>query len=121
MNDVKLLNRVLWGVNILLGLGIVLFSFQYLLFAPDAKYLKDFKQEDDAPAAPQAADRGDGALKSLTNPVEKRQIDPVMTSPTPAILKGRPEREGSQQRSGVHQVDGPQHGARGLRRRRDPA
>lgn len=76
MNDVKLLNRILWGVNILLGAGIVLFSFQYLLLAPEAKYLKDFKQEDDGPSASTPVDRGDGALKVLVNPVEKRVVDP---------------------------------------------
>ena len=76
MNDVKLLNRILWGVNVLLGAGIVVFSFQYLLFAPEAKYLKDFKQEDDSPAAPvRAQDNSDGALRTLGNPVEKRVVE----------------------------------------------
>jgi PDZ domain-containing protein len=89
VNDVKLLNRLLWGVNVLLGAGIVVFSFQYLLFAPDAKYLKDFKQEDDAPSAPVAQDRGDGALKTLTNPVEKRQAAVAnAASDFKATLKG---------------------------------
>jgi hypothetical protein len=76
VNDVKILNRVLWGLNTLLGVGIVVFSFQYLLFAPEAKYLKDFKQEDDAPTVVKGpSDAGDGALRSLTNPVEKRVVD----------------------------------------------
>ena len=84
MNDVKLLNRVLWGVNILLGAGIVVFSFQYLLFAPDAKYLKDFKQEDDSPRrAAGRQDNGDGALRTLVNPVEKRQVEATTKTARP--------------------------------------
>jgi len=76
VNDVKLLNRILWGVNVLLGVGIVVFSFQYLLFAPDAKYLKDFKQEDDSPTPVKGpTDTGDGALRTLPNPVERRVVD----------------------------------------------
>jgi hypothetical protein len=91
VNDVKLLNRVLWGVNVLLGAGIVLFSFQYLLFAPDAKYLKDVKQDEDAPSTPIAVDRGDGALKTLPNPVEKPKENAGagrMAGDFKAILKG---------------------------------
>jgi len=89
VNDVKLLNRILWGVNILLGAGIVLFSFQYLLLAPEAKYLKDFKQEDDGPSTTAIVDRGDGALKSLVNPVEKRQaVVNSAASDFKATLKG---------------------------------
>jgi hypothetical protein len=89
VNDVKILNRVLWGVNILLGAGIVLFSFQYLLLAPEAKYLKDFKQEDDSSAPAPVVDRGDGALKTLVNPVEKRQIQVSQSSSDfKATLKG---------------------------------
>jgi hypothetical protein len=73
LHDVKLLNRALWGVNVLLGAGIVLFSIQYLLRAQDAGYLKDLKRDDDtAVVPPRALDPGDGTLKSLTNPVEKR-------------------------------------------------
>ena len=90
MNDVKLLNRILWGVNILLGAGIVLFSFQYLLLAPEAKYLKDFKQEDDGPSSTPIVDRGDGALKNLVNPVEPRKPTTDTRGPSDfkATLKG---------------------------------
>lgn len=90
MNDVKLLNRILWGVNILLGAGIVVFSFLYLLRETDAKvYMKDFRPEDDAPAAQAPVDRGDGALKSVVNPIEKRQVDPGKSSSDfKATLKG---------------------------------
>jgi hypothetical protein len=91
LHDVKLLNRILWGVNVLLGAGIVVFSFQYLLFAPDAKYLKDFKQEDDAPAAVvKAPDAGDGSLKVLSNPVEpgRKPTPGIVESNFKATLKG---------------------------------
>ncbi|MBI3858464.1 MAG: PDZ domain-containing protein [Planctomycetes bacterium] len=74
MNDVKLLNRILWGFNFLLGALIVAFSFRYLLLPPAANYLKDFKQEDDAPSPVTRADPGDGALKTLPNPLEKRSV-----------------------------------------------
>jgi len=74
LHDVKLLNRILWGVNVLLGAGIVVFSIQYLLRAQDAGYLKDLKRDDDSsPTIVKAPDPGDGALKSLSNPVEKRE------------------------------------------------
>lgn len=91
MHDVKLLNRILWGINILLGAGIVVFSFQYLLFAPEAKYLKDFRQEDDSPSAPvKAQDQGDGALKTLSNPIEKREVKAELGAQAQfrAVLKG---------------------------------
>jgi hypothetical protein len=91
VNDVKLLNRILWGLNTLLGAGIVVFSFQYLLFAPEAKYLKDFKQEDDSPTVVKGpTDAGDGALRTLTNPVEKRVVDTGLkgASEFKATLKG---------------------------------
>jgi hypothetical protein len=91
LHNVKLVNRVLWGINILLGAGIVVFSFQYLLFAPEAKYLKDFKQEDDGPSAPvKAQDNSDGALKTLSNPLEKREVKNDFAAQTnfKATLKG---------------------------------
>ena len=90
MTNVKLLNRILWGVNILLGAGIVLFSFQYLLFAPEAKYLKDVKQDDDSAAPPPIVDRGDGALKTLSNPVVKPEATrgPMASVDFKATLKG---------------------------------
>ena len=91
MNDVKLLNRILWGINVLLGAGIVFFSFKYLLLAQDAKYLKDFKQEDDSPAAPvRAQDNSDGALRTLRNPVDntKPTTSVPEASKLAATLKG---------------------------------
>lgn len=89
MNDAKLLNRLLWGVNVLLGIGILAFSFQYLLRASDSRL--DLKPDDDGPRGPvKVRDEGDGALKSLTNPVEKRS--PTVERPAEplfkAVLKG---------------------------------
>jgi hypothetical protein len=92
LNDVKLLNRILWGVNILLGAGIVVFSFMFLLRESDAKaYMKDFRQEDDSPSAPvRAQDNSDGALKTLSNPIEKRERAPDLAAQAQfkATLKG---------------------------------
>ena len=45
MIDAKLLNRGLWGLNLLLGAGILVFSYQYLLKASDAGLGKDFKPD----------------------------------------------------------------------------
>ena len=90
MNDVKLLNRCLWGFNLLLGAGIVVFSFQYLLRAQDAKYLKDFKVDDDTGRAPvRVQDVSESALRTLSNPLENR-ARPVDGPPVPfkATLKG---------------------------------
>lgn len=90
MNDVKLLNRCLWALNLLLGAGIVLFAFQYLLRAQDSKYLKDFKVDDDtAPAPKPQADPGDSALRTVSNPVEKKDIQaPAAQTAFKATLKG---------------------------------
>jgi len=90
VNDAKLLNRLLWGLNVLLGAGILVFSFQYLLRASDNSLLKDLKQDDDGPRGPvKARDEGDGALKSLTNPLERRAEKPSETPDVPfkAVLK----------------------------------
>lgn len=91
MNDAKLINRILWGLNVLLGAGILVFSFQYLLRASDNSLLKDLKQDDDTPRGPvKPPDPGDGALKALTNPVEKARVGgpPVAAIAFKAALKG---------------------------------
>ncbi len=91
MNDAKLVNRVLWGFNVLLGAGILLFSFQYLLRASDAGLLKDVRLDDDGPTVRgPVADPGDGALKTLPNPIEKRVPIPgdKIDLPFKATLKG---------------------------------
>ncbi len=91
MNDAKLLNRGLWGLNLLIGIGILLFSWQYLLRAADSGLLKDLKQAEDGPTTVvRAPDPGDGALKVLSNPIEKKNIADPRTpeNPLKATLKG---------------------------------
>lgn len=91
MNDAKLLNRGLWGLNLLIGVGILLFSYQYLLRAADSGLLRDLKQDDEGPAvAPKPKDDGDGALKTLPNPIEKKERDKPDVTATlfKATLKG---------------------------------
>lgn len=88
MIDAKLLNRLLWGVNGLLGIAILAFSFQYLLRASDLKL--DLKPDEDGPRGPvKVQDPGDGALKNLPNPVtiKTREAGPV-DNPFKAVLKG---------------------------------
>ena len=66
LNNVKLLNRMLWGVNILLGAGIVVFSFMFLLRESDAKaYMKDFRPMNLGVFELQAG-RGPLTLRALT-------------------------------------------------------
>jgi len=87
--DAKLLNRLLWGVNLLLGAGILVFSFQYLLRASDTKL--DLKPEDDGPRGQvKVRDEGDGSLKTLSNPLEPKakNLAVVADNPFKATLKG---------------------------------
>ncbi len=91
MRDVKLLNVLLWGLNGLLGAGILAFAWFFLLFPKDAHSLKKYPWDDEAVVItkpPPASD--DGIMKSLPNPLEKRSpIEPPTGSNTfPAILKG---------------------------------
>ncbi|MBV8879022.1 MAG: hypothetical protein JO332_03555 [Planctomycetaceae bacterium] len=91
MTDAKLINRLLWALNLLIGAGILVFSFQYLLRASDNSLVKDLRPDDDGPRGPvKIRDDGDGALKTLSNPVEKpRQgVGPVADVPFKATLKG---------------------------------
>src|SRR6185436_6693010 len=87
MNDVKVLNRCLWGFNLLLGAGIILFSFFYLLRPPK---LEAFRADEDTAQVPvRPPDVGDGALRTVTNPIEKKDIQaPVTGSAFKATLKG---------------------------------
>src|SRR5262249_48041816 len=58
------------------GVGILVFSFQYLLRASDTKLLADLRLDDDSPrTAVKPQDNSDGPLKSLPNPLEKRIVD----------------------------------------------
>jgi hypothetical protein len=91
VNDAKLLNRLLWGVNGLIGVGILVFSFQYLLRASDNSLLKDLPKDDDVQRGPiKPREEGDGALKSLVLPLDRKIPggQPVFDSPFKAVLKG---------------------------------
>jgi hypothetical protein len=91
VNDAKLLNRALWGVNVLLGAAILVFSFQYLLRASDNSWVKDLQKDDDGPTKPvKIRDEGDGALKTLNNPLERKQVNApgIVEVPFQAYLKG---------------------------------
>lgn len=91
MNDAKLINRLLWAVNVLLGAGILVFSFQYLLRASDNSLLKDLARDDDRPSGPvKVRDENDTAMRNLPNPVEKRTVSgpAVVDVPFKAVLKG---------------------------------
>jgi hypothetical protein len=75
----------------LLGTGILVFSYQYLLKASDTGLGKDFKPDDEGPTTVfKPTDLGDGALKTLPNPIEKRNNTPtdLGTSQFKATLKG---------------------------------
>ena len=93
MRNIKLLNSFLWGVNGLLGVGILAFAWFFLLSPMDATSLKDYRWDDQAYAAPSEGPipGDDSILKSLRNPIQ-REVAP--TSPTiapslfKAILKG---------------------------------
>jgi hypothetical protein len=86
--DAKLLNRLLWAVNLLLGAGILVFSFQYLLRASDSKI--DIRPDDDNVKVTKApTDQGNGALTTLPNPIVKREDSKLPTDvPFKAVLKG---------------------------------
>lgn len=92
MNDVKLLNRALWGLNVVLGAGIIAFSFQYLLRPSDAKEdMQDWNPEIETASPPPVVRKDtDGALMTLVNPVEKpvRGDSAYRDNPFKATLKG---------------------------------
>ena len=73
MRDVKLLNGALWGLNGLLGAGILAFAWFFLLAPKDASSLKEFRWDDTAvrSTGPEQGRGDDGVLKSLRNPIEK--------------------------------------------------
>jgi type II secretory pathway component PulC len=92
MSDVRVLQRGLWGANLLLAGGIALFVWQVRLFSPSAGHLADFRPEaEDSRRTPaRSPDAGDGALKSLANPLEKKAVagGPKAPSLFKAVLKG---------------------------------
>lgn len=81
MRNVRIANGLLWVLNGLLGAGIVVFAFQYLIFPQDSGLLRGFDPAAAATAraperpVPQASDE---ILKRLRNPLEKTMSrDPV--------------------------------------------
>ena len=90
MRDVKLLNLLLWGLNGLLGAGILAFAWFFLLFPKDAHSLKKYRWDDDPfPVSGVPAAGDDGIMKSLPNPLEKRgDVVPKGPDAFKAILKG---------------------------------
>lgn len=92
MRDVKLINGLLWGVNGLLGAGLLAFAWFFLLFPKDAQSLKKQAWDDEAYVVPVSGRAGgdDGILKSLPNPLEKRAEQGPVAGPSvfQAVLKG---------------------------------
>jgi hypothetical protein len=83
VRNVKLANGLLWVLNALLGAGIVVFAFQYLIFPQDSGLLRGFDPGSVATARPidrPAPQVSDEVLKKLRNPLEKTASkDPVPT------------------------------------------
>jgi hypothetical protein len=90
VRDVKLLNGLLWGLNGLLGVGLLAFAWFFLL--KDGQTLRNVRWDDDAASAQvKDSSRGDdGVLKSLPNPIEKRTEVAAVQGPSAfrATLKG---------------------------------
>jgi hypothetical protein len=85
--DLLLLKRLLGGLNVLLGGGLLLFSYQYLVKASEGRLdLASDEVPRTVPVRPQ--DSGDGALKSLSNPLEKRASRSAEPARFGAVLKG---------------------------------
>lgn len=84
MRDVRAVNGLLWALNALLGAGIAVFAWFFLLFPGDPGNLADFEPDADAGSTAQApqARASDAALR-LGNPVEKREA----TGPAPTLFK----------------------------------
>lgn len=79
MRNVKLWNGLLWGFNGLLGAGVALFAFQYLLMARSGGYLEGFNREEDAGVSRGTgilAPKSDEVIKKLRNPIEKETAGP---------------------------------------------
>lgn len=91
MIDVKLLNRTLWGINLLLGAGLVAFSFHFLVRAQDPReFMRDFTPDNDAPLPPvKPTDIDEGVLMMLSNPILRaEESNPEVRGTLKASLKG---------------------------------
>jgi len=74
VRNLAFLGGALWILDGILGVGLALFVFLFLLFPSDPGFLKGFNPED--PGGPRIPDRpppppGDEVLKRLRNPLEK--------------------------------------------------
>ena len=72
MKTANLVNGLLWTLNILLGAGIVVFAFQFLLFPAASDALEDMKwaqAEDFSKASPKTKMEVND-LRTLLNPIE---------------------------------------------------
>jgi hypothetical protein len=89
MIDIRIANRCLWGVNILLGLGIVLFALRYLAAPPTVDLLRDLDRSAALPSPPLAPRETplEEALVTLRNPL-RPQAGPPAPPPFPGSLKG---------------------------------
>ncbi len=90
MRDVKLINGLLWALNALLGTAILAFAWFYLLSPKSTSELAGFAWDDDPSAlgvTPPPA-QGDGVLKGLPNPLERRAGAVQGATFFKAVLKG---------------------------------
>jgi hypothetical protein len=90
VQNVRVLNGLLWILNGLLGVGILGFSYRYLI-AQDPNYLGEMRWDEGPVQAPPPPVRvPEGPLKSLHNPIEKGSPEgPVGGAPSfRATLKG---------------------------------
>ncbi len=81
MAQVKLVNGLLWAVNVLVGVGIVLFAFQFLLFAKRSDDLGITIDDDATPTVGKSAPKRYDLLAMLPNPLTK-ESKPTGTDPT---------------------------------------
>jgi hypothetical protein len=96
--NVKIANRCLWGLNLLLGLGIVLYSLQYLVFPPAMDLLKDIDRNAAlaSPAHTPHEMPREEALLTLRNPLRPAEA-PTASPSFLATLKGvLPARDSNQ-------------------------
>ena len=77
MRQVKLVNGVLWGANVLLGVGIFVYAFYFLIFPVRPNYLKEVTEDaggsDRGRRAPPPAEYS--VLRNLVNPVVPRGVE----------------------------------------------
>lgn len=91
MQNVKALNAILWGLNGLVGAGILVFAWMYLLVPadPEETYLAGMKWEEDtvARAAPPKPRANDDVLRTLRNPVTRDRKDQGSIQDGPSAFK----------------------------------